>query len=140
MHEIAEVVDDAFEEDTDFNLCPRCWISLLIKIVTKPLSWESAICKMTKMTETCISPFLSKCKKCLLLWIHLFSTLLWESKRGPPNNLFRITKVLTSTPKFGEKWIQPSPDKKMIKGNFLQQLFLSQVQQGLLHLSFTCDF
>ena len=56
MHEIAEVVDDAFEEDDDFNLCPRCWISLLIKIVTKPLSWENAICKMTKMTETCISP------------------------------------------------------------------------------------
>ena len=25
MHEIPEVVDDAFEEDTDFNLCPRCW-------------------------------------------------------------------------------------------------------------------
>ena len=83
----AEVVEDAFEEDTDFNLCPRCWISLLIKIVTKPISWESAICKMTKMTETCISPFLNKCKECLLLGIQFFQ-LCYENQKSPPQKFF----------------------------------------------------
>ena len=54
MHEIAEVVDDAFEEDTDFNLCPWGWIPVLIKIIKKKLYleyllYENLGYKQTKM-------------------------------------------------------------------------------------------
>ena len=48
------------------------FLRLLIKIITKPLSWVSAISKVTKMTETCLYSFLSKCKECLLFRIRVF--------------------------------------------------------------------
>ena len=50
------------------------FLRLLIKIITKPLSWVSAISKVTKMTETCSYSFLSKCKECLLFRIRVFFT------------------------------------------------------------------